>query len=108
MTAEELQIVCRRLLAQVGHWETGRWEVAATGPGSGRSRGDVVYALVQKLADLGAEAEGRPPATVPREPDMILPDQLKVMIHDLVATPAPTGLLERAGAEIAEVRAALA
>ncbi|WP_306215874.1 hypothetical protein [Actinoplanes sp. RD1] len=104
MTAEDVRVALQRLLSQVGHWETGRWAAAA---GSGGSRGDVVHALVQRLADLGAEAEGRARLPVPREPDMILPDQLKVMVDDLVAAGPAESLLARATEEIGAARSAL-
>jgi hypothetical protein len=46
----------------------------------------VVYALVQHLADLGARAEGRHRRTVLRlEHDLGLPDQVQVMVADLLA-----------------------
>nr|WP_296072579.1 hypothetical protein [uncultured Actinoplanes sp.] len=67
-----------RLLVQVRHWEQPRW--------SAQGRADRVYALVQRLADLAADAEGRPRRPVPREHDMILPDQIRVMADDLLAT----------------------
>ncbi|MEU8815050.1 hypothetical protein [Actinoplanes sp. NPDC048796] len=66
-----------RLLNQVRHWEAPRWRA--------EGRGDRVYALVQRLADLGADAEGRPRRTVPRESDLVLPDQLRVVADDLLA-----------------------
>jgi hypothetical protein len=47
----------------------------------------LVYALVQHLADLGARAEGRPRRPVPRlEHDLGLPDQVQVMVADLLVT----------------------
>jgi hypothetical protein len=80
-----------RLLNQVRHWEQSRW--------SAGKRADRTYALVQHLADLGADAEQRPRRPVPREPDMILPDQLRVMADDLLAaTPGPSVLAEAATA----------
>ena len=73
-----------RLLDQVRHWEQPRWSAAG--------RADRVHALVQQLADLAADAEGRPRRPVPREHDLILPDQLRVMADDLLAAEpsAPT------------------
>jgi hypothetical protein len=69
-----------RLHNQVRHWEGQRWKAKA----------DQMYALVQRLADLGADAEARPRRTVPREHDMILPDQLRVVADDLIAAgPVP-------------------
>ncbi|AGL14616.1 hypothetical protein [Actinoplanes sp. N902-109] len=103
MADDDLETAVQRLLAQVGHWETGRW---AVGAGTG-TRGDLVYALVQRLADHGAEAEQRPRRIVPREPDMILPDQLKVMTADLLAAGPTTELVDRALADVAETRVAL-
>jgi len=67
-----------RLLVQVRHWEQPRW--------SAQRRADRVYALVQRLADLAADAEGRPRRPVPREHDLTLPDQIRVMADDLLAT----------------------
>ncbi|GAA2490381.1 hypothetical protein [Winogradskya humida] len=105
MSADDFQAAVQRLLAQVGHWETGRWSrVAAAAPGT---RADLVHTLVQRLADLGADAEHRPHHPVPREHDMILPDQLRVMSDDLLAaTPSPESLTEATTA-ITSVRAAL-
>ncbi|PRY28045.1 hypothetical protein [Pseudosporangium ferrugineum] len=102
MPAEDFRAAVQRLLAQVGHWETGRWSALATGtPGT---RGDLVHALVQRLADLAADAESRPRRPVPREPDTTLPDQLRVMTGDLLAADAPTAALDRATADILDTR----
>ena len=98
MAAEELQVAVQRLLSQVGHWETGRWSAPA---GSG-TRGDLVYGLVQRLADHAADAEHRPRREVPREPDMVLPDQLRVMTADLAAASDP--ILAAATADVLSVR----
>jgi hypothetical protein len=80
-----------RLLNQVGHWEQSRWAAAG--------RADVVYALVQRLADLGADAEHRPRRPVPRLSDLLLPDQLRVMADDLLAADPPAEMLATAVAE---------
>ena len=66
-----------RLLNQVGHWEQPRW--------SADGRADRVFALVQRLADRAADAEGRARRPVPRAGDLLLPDQLRVMRDDLLA-----------------------
>jgi hypothetical protein len=101
----EFQVAVRRLLAQTGHWETGRWSAAAgSRPGT---RGDVVYALVQRLADLVAAAENRAPRPVPRLPDMILADQLRVMAADLASAPVSAPALAEATAAVHATAAAL-
>jgi len=81
-----------RLLNQVRHWEQPRWR-------DGRSA--QTHALIQRLADLAADAESRPRRPVPREPDLILPDQLRVMADDLIAV-APDRVLAEA-AEAVEI-----
>ena len=85
-----------RLLNQVRYWEQPRWRVDG--------RNDRTYTLVQLLADLGADAEGRPRRPVPREHDMILPDQLRVMADDLLATDPPPAVLDEATAAVDELR----
>jgi hypothetical protein len=91
------------LVRQVGHWEAPRWGAPAA-DGSG-TRGDAVYRLIQRLADLGADAEGRVRRTVPRlDNDTALPDQLRVVAADLVAAgPTPEVLVAAAG-DVAAVR----
>ena len=78
-----------RLLNQVRHWEQPRW----------RSHAESAHELVQRLADLSADAEGRPHRPVPREHDMVLPDQIQVMADDLLAAdPSPLVLAEATSA----------
>ena len=49
-------------------------------------RTDVVHALVQRVADMAADAEGVPRRSVPRlEPATTLGDQLRVVAADLIA-----------------------
>ncbi|MEV4638063.1 hypothetical protein AB0J80_12000 [Actinoplanes sp. NPDC049548] len=103
MAAEELRVAVQRLLTQVGHWETGRW-AASAGDGT---RGDLVFGLVQRLADLSAAAERRTPRPVPRDHDMILPDQLRVMTDDLLAADAAEDLLWAAADDVLAVRKSL-
>ena len=92
-----------RLVRQVGHWEPGRWSA----DGSAGSRADRVYALVQRLADLAAEAEGVPRRTVPRLAESVLPDQIRVMADDLVAAGAAEDVVTRAADDVDAVRRAL-
>jgi hypothetical protein len=94
-----------RLVNQVAHWEQPRWW---THPGGGRqTRADVVHALVQRLADLGADVERRERRPVPRVGDMSLPDQLRVMADDLVRAEAPDEVLDRAAEDVRSVHRSL-
>jgi hypothetical protein len=91
-----------RLINQVAHWEQGRWWSRT---GSVReTRGDLVYALVQRLADLGADAEHHARREVPRIGDMSLPDQLRVMADDLLAANPPDDVLNQAANDTDAVR----
>ncbi|MGH3735973.1 MAG: hypothetical protein ACRDT6_10175 [Micromonosporaceae bacterium] len=93
--SEELRRAVERLLRQVTHWTPSRWGAASgvSGP-SRRSRGEQVHTLVQRLADLAADAEGQPRRPVPRlDNDLALPDQLAVVTLDLLrAEPTPQRL----------------
>jgi hypothetical protein len=88
------------LVRQVGHWTPERW--ARSG------RVDRMHALVQRLADRAADAEGEPRRPVPRLPsDLALPDQLRVIAADLVAAqPSPTVLADAAD-DVTAVRRSL-
>ncbi|MCD0445598.1 hypothetical protein LO763_18485 [Glycomyces sp. A-F 0318] len=96
----ELERAIGRVVEGTRHWSPARWA----------SRAGAMHALVQDLADVGAEAEGRPRREVPRLPnDTHLPDQLQVIGLDLlefesVLTP---GQRERALAAIGRARAVL-
>ncbi|WP_328465259.1 hypothetical protein OHA21_43115 [Actinoplanes sp. NBC_00393] len=92
-----------RLLNLVHHWVETRWSA----PSGAGTRAEMVHTLVQQLADLGAEAEQRPPRPVPRLHHMVLPDQIRVMADDLLAADPSADLLTRATAEVDRVRAAL-
>jgi hypothetical protein len=81
----EFELAVDRLVNRVSHWTPPRW-AAATASGDG-SRADVMYALVQRVADLAADAEGQPRRRVPRlDNALALPDQLRVVARDLAAT----------------------
>jgi hypothetical protein len=72
----------RRLVSRVTPWTPSTW-AASSAFGAG-SRADIVYALVQDLADLDAQVEGEPRRVVPRLPhDSALVDQLHVVAADL-------------------------
>ena len=89
-----------RLHTQVRHWEQPRWST----PTPSGKKADLLYALVQLLADLAADAEHRPRRPVPREHDMILPDQLRVMSDDLLAADAPPAVLAEATTAVDDLR----
>jgi hypothetical protein len=92
-----------RLHTQVRHWEQPRWST----PVPAGTKADLLYALVQRLADLSAEAENRPRRPVPREHDMILPDQLRVVADDLLAAGAAPAVLAEAAAAVDDLRHAI-
>ena len=125
-----------RLINQVAHWEQARWWTRAgrssgpgpppasrpsdsgpvagpsdSGPGAGTAvpptRADLVYALVQRIADRGADAEGRPRRTVPRLADLVLPDQVRVVADDLIAATPAEDVLVAATADVDAVRRAI-
>jgi hypothetical protein len=97
--AEEFTTSVDRLLAQVRHWQQSRWRKAG--------RADRVYALVQRLADLGADTEHRPRRPVPWVGELVLPDQLRVMADDLLAAEPPADVVWRATDEVDVVRRVL-
>jgi hypothetical protein len=91
--SEQLDLAVERLINRVSHWTSPRWAASSTS-GNG-SRADVMYTLVQRVADLAADAEGQPRRRVPRlENDLALPDQLLVMARDLAATGEPAAIQE--------------
>jgi hypothetical protein len=90
---------------QVSHWTPGRW--SRTAP-VGVSRAELVHGLVQRLADWTADQEGRPRRAVPRlGSDLALPDQLRVVVSDLVAAAPPADVCAAAAAAVDETRQAL-
>jgi hypothetical protein len=102
--ADRLAREVGRLVDQVAHWTPSRW--AASGASGSGSRADLVYALVQDLADRAADAEGQPRRVVPRLAyDAALPDQLRVLAADLTAAGAPAVLQTAAEAVLTTRRA---
>jgi hypothetical protein len=67
-------------------------------------RSDVVFALVQELADAGAAAEQRLSREVPRlDNDLALPDQLRVVAADLIAAAPGDDVLDHATRLVTQV-----
>ncbi len=67
-----------------------------------------MFRLVQLIADLAATAEGRPPRVVPRlDNDLALPDQLRVVVTDLILAAPPERTLREAAEWIAATSRAL-
>ncbi len=99
----ELASEVQRLHAAVAHWSTSRWDSRV---GDGRSRADVVYALIVELARLGAEAgSGAPPEATPRRVGaQALPDQLAVVGAELVAAPDLDSVADAVASALAEAR----
>lgn len=95
---DRLRVALQRLYDGVARWSDSRW---AGQVGDGRSRADVLFALVLDLAELGTRAGcGAPSAIRPhRLGSHALADQLAVVGAELVA--APQAELVAGQAEIA-------
>ncbi len=88
MTSVEFRAEVDRLVRRLVQWTPSKW---AASTASGPSRAEQVHALVQRLADLAADAEGQPRRPVPRlENDLALPDQVRVLADDLIAAAGET------------------
>ena len=92
------------LLPRLRRWTAGSWALPAAGRTG--SRADAAAAAAQRLADLAADAEGRPRRPVPRLADTSLGDQLTVLLDDVLRTDDPVAL-PAAAAELAALRTAL-
>ena len=102
----ELQEAAADLVHRLRRWSQRSWDVAAAGEDAG-TRADATHTAVQRLADLAALAERRPPRDVPRlETDAVLADQLAVTAADVVRTGDPAAV-RTATAELARLRRAL-
>ncbi len=105
MPAELLDAV-DRLVGRVQHWTPSRWERPSAVAGA--SRADLVYALAQRLADAGADAEGEVRRVVPRlDNDLALPDQIRVLAGDALAGGVPPEVAEALAADVAATAARL-
>ncbi len=72
------------------------------------TRAEAMFALIQTLADLGADAESRAHLRVSRlDNDLALVDQVRVMVLDLLRSSAPDALLDRAVTAITTTAASL-
>lgn len=105
MTVDVLLQQTGRLRKSVSVWSAGRWSAAPRPlPGllsTSTTCAGVARHLVQVLADLGADAEGRPRRVVPpSESDLVLPDQLLVMAYDIAQAEPDETLLQTALDEV--------
>jgi len=112
------------LVRRLRRWTAASWALPAGPPrptrptgglaGSGGSaaaggaatRAEAAAAAVQRIADLGAAAEGRPPRPVPRLADTVLADQLAVVVDDVLRT-GDRDAAHAVAAELAALRRAL-
>jgi len=95
-----------RLCGHVAPWTPPRWAAATA---SGRTRAEEAYDLVQRMAELAADAEGQPRRTVPRlTSEVTLADQLRVVAGDLVAAGPPAEVLAQAAALVDDTHRRLA
>jgi hypothetical protein len=67
-------------------------------------RSDILYALVQELADVAADTEHRTRRVVPRlDNPLALPDQLRVMAADITAAAPADDVLDHAARLVTRV-----
>ena len=97
--------LARELLPRLRRWDSASWSVPADLPGE-QTRADVAAAVLQRLADVAADAEGQPRRTVPLLAEVSLADQLTVMVDDILRTADPAAL-RAAATELAALRSAL-
>ncbi len=113
-SAAALRAAADRLVNRVSQWTPARWErpvradldvsgpaIAVSGPAYPLTRADVVFGLVQELADVAAQVEARPRREVPRlDNHLALSDQLRVMVADLLAADPPAEMARAATAAV--------
>jgi hypothetical protein len=100
--------LARDLLPRLRRWDSASWSVRAelAPAGTRPTRAEVAAAVLQRLADAGADAEGQPRRLVPLLADVNLADQLTVVVDDILRTGDPVAL-RTAATELAALRAAL-
>jgi hypothetical protein len=98
--------LARELLPRLRRWDAASWSVPALPGGVRRTRAELAAAVLQRLADAGADAEGQPRRPVPLLADVNLADQLTVMVDDILRTGDPAAL-RAAATELAALRSAL-
>ncbi|GIH09963.1 hypothetical protein Rhe02_80300 [Rhizocola hellebori] len=86
---DDLRQVTQILLNQVSHWTQARWG----------NRGEALHQALQRIAG--------PEHTLPRLSDLVLPDQLRVVVSDLLESNAGPAEVSRAVEELTEIRGAL-
>jgi hypothetical protein len=75
---DELRRVTQLVLNQVSHWTPARWG----------DRGDELHELLQRIAG--------PQYKLPRLSDVVLPDQLRVVVEDLIDNASGPAEISRA------------
>ena len=85
---EDLKQVTELLLNQVSHWSSARWG----------GRGQLLHEALQRIAG--------PRHPLPRLADTVLPDQLRVVVAEVLAGGDPAEI-DRATAELKAVRLSL-
>lgn len=75
----------RRVVARLASLSSERVDRRAVGADDSPAVGDRVRDQLQHLADVAADAEGRPRSLVPRLASHALGDQLSVLVDDALA-----------------------
>lgn len=86
---DELRRVTQLLVNQVSHWTQARWA----------DRGDTFFEALQHIAG--------PEHPLPRLSDLVLPDQLRVVVSDLIDRGAGPAEVSRAIEVLTAVRGTL-
>jgi hypothetical protein len=86
---EDLRRVTQLVLNQVSHWTQSRWG----------NKGETFYIALQRIAG--------PEHRLPRLSDLALPDQLRVVVADLLESNAGPAEISRAVEELTLVRGSL-